>query len=111
MAKKSSKKTSTSPWDRGDQSEQEYFEALRIKIREGMASLADSGGMVHIISRDKRWAVVKERANRATKIHETKSSAVDHGRILARKSGARLVIHKRDGTVEKMENMAVSKMA
>ncbi len=107
MAKKISKKPSASPWDRGDQSEQEYFDALRIKIRETMASLADSGGMVHIISRDDRWAVVKEKARRATKIHETKSSAVDHGRSIARKSGARLVIHKRDGSVEKTENMAV----
>ncbi len=107
MAKKKSKRTFPSLRDRGDLSEQEYFEALRIRIRETMAALPDLSVMVHIISRDKRWAVIKEKNNRATKIRETKSSAIDHGRTLALKIGAGLVIHKRDGSVEKMENVAV----
>ncbi len=107
MAMKNSKKRPASTAGMSEQAEREYYEALRIRIRETMASLADLGDMVHIISRDKRWAVIKEKNNRATKIHETKSSAIDHGRTLARKNGAPLVIHTRDGTVEKMENMAV----
>ncbi|MBK1831343.1 DUF2188 domain-containing protein [Verrucomicrobiaceae bacterium R5-34] len=56
----------------------------------------------HVIRReDGNWAVVKESAQRAASIHPTQAEAVESARqLLAKQSGAELMIHKKDGTLK-----------
>lgn len=54
----------------------------------------------HVVKRDSGWAVKKEGAQRATKVYTTKDAAVK-GAERSSKSGSDLVIHKKDGTIEK----------
>ena len=57
---------------------------------------------VHIISRKDGWAVKKEGASRASKIYKKKDSAVNNAQKL-KKSGHDVIIHKKDGTIQKWE--------
>lgn len=54
----------------------------------------------HVVKRDSGWAVKKEGTKRATKVYTTKEQAVK-GTEKARKSGSDVVIHKRDGSIQK----------
>jgi len=56
---------------------------------------------VHVISRDKGWAVKKEGASRATKIYKGKDTAVKKATKSAKKKGGDVVVHKRDGSIQK----------
>lgn len=56
---------------------------------------------VHVISRDKGWAVKKEGASRATKIYKEKKTAVKKAVKSAKKKGGDVVVHKRDGSIQK----------
>jgi len=58
-----------------------------------------SGKRVHIISRGDNWAVKKEGTTRASKIYQDKESAITS----ARKSGLDVVVHKKDGSIQKWE--------
>lgn len=57
---------------------------------------------VHIISRKDGWAVKKEGTKRASKIYKKKDSAVKGAEKL-KKSGHDVVVHKKDGTIQKWE--------
>ena len=54
----------------------------------------------HIVKRESGWAVKKEGAQRATKVYKTKEQAVK-GAEKTRRSGSDVVIHKRDGSIQK----------
>lgn len=57
---------------------------------------------VHVISRDKGWAVKKEGLSRATRIHRSKEAAVSSaGKLKTR--GHDVIIHRRDGSIERWE--------
>lgn len=56
---------------------------------------------VHVISRDKGWAVKREGASRATKIYKKKGTAVKRAEKSAKKRGGDVVVHKRDGSIHK----------
>ena len=56
----------------------------------------------HVIARiGGGWSVYKRGASRASRSFEVKSDAVNHARGAARRAGAELVIHERDGTVDR----------
>jgi len=55
---------------------------------------------VHIISRNDGWAVKREGASRASRIYETKKTAVNSVTIL-RSTGHDVVVHKKDGSIQK----------
>ncbi|MBC8277947.1 MAG: DUF2188 domain-containing protein [FCB group bacterium] len=55
---------------------------------------------VHVISKNGSWAVKKEGASRASKIHGTKENAVKDAQEKAKK-GFDVIIHKKDGTIQK----------
>ena len=56
----------------------------------------------HVIARlGGGWSVRKHGALRASRSFEVKRDAVNHGRDVARRAGAELVIHERDGTVDR----------
>ena len=54
----------------------------------------------HVISRDGRWAVKKQGATRATKVYFNKHSAIT-GAVRGAKKGSDVIVHRRDGTVER----------
>lgn len=58
------------------------------------------GRRMHIITRGTRWALLREGAGRALRVLDTKDGAIREARpYLA--DGYDVVIHRRDGTVEK----------
>ena len=57
---------------------------------------------VHVISRQDGWAVKKEGNSRATKIYTDKEEAVQDASKL-KKDGCDVVIHKKDGSIQKWE--------
>ncbi len=57
---------------------------------------------IHITSRDKGWAVKKEGLSKASKIYRNKESAINGARKLKTR-GHDLVVHKRDGSIQKWE--------
>lgn len=61
-----------------------------------------TGKRVHIISRKDGWAVKKEGTSRASKIYQKKDRAVNDAQKL-KNSGHDVIIHKRDGTIQKWE--------
>ena len=57
------------------------------------------GRRLHIISRGNRWALIRERTDRALRVLDTKAAAIYHAMpYLA--TGYDIVVHHRDGTVE-----------
>ena len=63
---------------------------------------SSSSKRTHVVKRDSGWAVKKEGAKRATKVYTTKEQAVKGGQK-DRKAGRDLVIHKKDGSIQKWE--------
>lgn len=57
---------------------------------------------VHIISREQGWAIKKEGLSRATSVYGKKDSAISGAKKL-RRQGHDIVIHKRDGSIERWE--------
>jgi hypothetical protein len=57
---------------------------------------------MHIIKRDSGWALRKEGNLKATKIFGTKEDARQHSQSY-RKKGYDIIIHKKDGSIEKWE--------
>jgi len=57
---------------------------------------------VHIIKRKSRWALRKEGNQKASRIFETKEDARQHIQSY-RQKGHDVVIHKKDGSIEKWE--------
>ena len=56
----------------------------------------------HVIKKKSSWAVLKHMASRASKIYDSKAEAVKNARKL-KSSGYDIIIHKKDGSVEKWE--------
>lgn len=65
-------------------------------------SIKEPAKRVHVISRKDGWAVKRESASRASKVYRTKESAKEGARKISPK-GYDIVIHKKDGTIEKWE--------
>ena len=63
--------------------------------------------IVHVIKRQDRWAVRKHGAGRVSKIYQSKEEAVKSAKKLKRK-GCDLVIHKKDGSIQRWEESEIS---
>ena len=57
---------------------------------------------IHIISRDNGWAIKKEGLSKASSIHKNKENAISNARKI-KKQNQDIVIHKRDGSIQKWE--------
>lgn len=68
-----------------------------------MARSKSSSGRLHIIKRDSGWAVKREGASKASKVYTTKEKAI-RGTNTHSKSGHDVIIHKRDGSIEKWKS-------
>lgn len=66
-----------------------------------MARKHSSSSRTHVVKREAGWAVRKEGAQRASRVYKTKEQAVKGGTEQSRNSGGDLVIHKKDGSIEK----------
>lgn len=53
---------------------------------------------------DGRWAVQRDRGQRASSLHDTQSSAEKRARQIARNYGAELVIKGRDGRIQRRDS-------
>ncbi len=53
------------------------------------------------------WAVKKGGATRASKIFDTKKAAENYARKVSENQSSELVIHRRDGTIERKDFHAV----
>lgn len=57
---------------------------------------------VHIISREDGWAIKKQGASRASKIYQNKETAIKNAQKM-RKTGHDVIVHKKDGSIQKWE--------
>lgn len=75
------------------------------KIKEEMKSVVSERRSVHVIPQKGRWGVVKEGETLKTYgIFSSKQDAITHARDIARRGDRKAVIvHRRDGTIEKWE--------
>jgi hypothetical protein len=53
----------------------------------------------HVVPRDGTWAIKGAGSTKATKVFPTQKAAIDAGRTIARRHGAELLIHGRDGRI------------
>lgn len=60
------------------------------------------GSRTHVVKRDKGWAVKKEGALRASKVHRTKEDAVRDAQK-EKSKGSDIVIHRQDGSIQRWE--------
>jgi len=66
------------------------------RISEAMARIAREDRW-HVIPDESRWVVIRERAQRATRVFSTQREAVALARSLAQDSGGEVIIHGKDG--------------
>jgi uncharacterized protein YdaT len=55
----------------------------------------------HVVRQDEKWAVKSEGAERASKVVNTQSEAIDVGRELAQKNNSELLIHGKDNRIRR----------
>jgi len=54
---------------------------------------------VHVLPRGDRWAVEKEKSQRASNLVDTQKEAIEIAKEYAKQDQSELVIHKKDGTI------------
>jgi predicted RNase H-like HicB family nuclease len=67
-------------------------------VRRAPTVKTGNGSVYHVVPGDGQWIVKRSGATRASRIYARKDLAVQHGKALARKHAAQLVIHNRDGS-------------
>jgi uncharacterized protein YdaT len=58
----------------------------------------------HVVPRPDGWAVLGERAGKATGNFDTKAEAVARAREIAKNQGTELVIHGKDGRIQSKDS-------
>ena len=59
----------------------------------------------HVVpNEDGGWDVKKNNAERSSFHAEKKQDAVDRGREISRNAGSELIVHKKDGTIQKADS-------
>ncbi len=61
---------------------------------------AASSTPLHVTPRDRGWAVIREGADRAGRVFDTKREATEHARQRAKAGDTHVVIHDDDGRIE-----------
>ncbi|WP_026562004.1 DUF2188 domain-containing protein [Bacillus sp. J37] len=57
----------------------------------------------HLVPHSGEWAIKKENSRRVTEVFQTKNEALVKGNKLIKKNNnARLIVHKKDGTIERV---------
>ena len=58
----------------------------------------------HVVPRNGKWAVRKAGADRVTQNFDTQGEAIASARAIARRQGAELYIHGRDGRIRERDS-------
>lgn len=58
----------------------------------------------HIVPHNNEWAIQKEEVSKATEVFPTKEKALDKGRSYVETKNITLMIHRQDGTIERVQN-------
>ncbi|WP_173917317.1 DUF2188 domain-containing protein [Halobacillus sp. Marseille-Q1614] len=58
----------------------------------------------HVVSHEKGWAVQTEDAKQPSNVYEKKQDAVERAEEIARNKGTKVIIHKKDGSVQKQKS-------
>lgn len=58
----------------------------------------------HVVPHSDGWANKKGGAERATSVHPTKKEAENAARIQSRKEGSELIIHGKDGQIQRKDS-------
>jgi len=74
----------------------ENKERLTEKFRKAAST---NSGRIHVVPSKDGWSVKKEGAKRSAVVRPTKEGALEAARLL--KSADRIVVHKKDGTIQK----------
>ncbi len=81
--------------------------AIAIAISQARHWAGENGGSEpfdaddqHVLPHEKGWAVKREGASQASQTFDLKEEALDRARELANNQGARVVVHRQDGTIE-----------
>lgn len=82
------------------------WESEREGLLEAMRAVFEAKkgkDIYHVISRGRRWGVLREGNRRMYKIYDEKQAAVDHAKRLARKSSKwEVVVHKKDASLDQL---------
>lgn len=54
---------------------------------------------VHVVPKNKQWAVKTEKSSMAVKLTKTQKEAIEIGKDLAKKNESELLIHGKDGKI------------
>jgi len=72
-------------------------------VLERLRRVAAEQNRVHVIPSDDRWAVKREGLSRASRVLRDKEKAIELARSFARKDSMEVIVHGRDGSVQKRE--------
>jgi hypothetical protein len=61
--------------------------------------MLDIKPLVHVVSTENGWAVVRDRSDQAVSVHRTQAEAAKEGRELARQEETDFILHARDGHI------------
>ncbi|MFC4321385.1 DUF2188 domain-containing protein [Litchfieldia salsa] len=86
--------------------DEDYEEGRAIAIGISQAEKMNESTPVtyHIVPHDDDWAVKKEKASQASDVFSTKDQALEKGRHYIKTKNAKLVIHRQDGTIERVQH-------
>lgn len=56
----------------------------------------------HLVPHSGEWAIKRENSRRVTEVFQTKNEALVKGNDLVKKNNGRLVVHRQDGTIERV---------
>lgn len=87
-------------------------EAKRHAVGRAIQDVRLTGDRIHVIAYGKeQWGILKEGAERLSKIYDDKSEAVSRAKELAlKKSVSAVVLHRRNGMPEKTFNIKSLKL-
>ena len=78
----------------------------KILLGEKLKAAASSGNKAHVIARQGQWVIFKEGAKKATAQYATRESAIINAqKILKSGEVETLVVHKKDGSVYKVQSL------
>ncbi|WP_082236043.1 DUF2188 domain-containing protein [Halobacillus massiliensis] len=58
----------------------------------------------HVVSHEDGWAVQTEDAKRPSNVYDNKQDAVERAEEIAKNKGTKVIIHKKDGSVQKQKS-------
>jgi hypothetical protein len=79
---------------------EKYQTIIGVHMEQGRSDIGTTG-RIHVMSSNDRWAIKRDGASRASRVFRKKATAVKNARKIASKTLLDIIIHKRDGSVEK----------